>query len=317
MYDVHIVYTGIVALVQRRFGNVTAVLKNLTGSPNSHQAHILAETSRVGTNRPPSISGNHRLDPQRRLSAWYLQGDEIRVANTINGGSGVSTNASYVIQMSDVFYDYGIHFSPALLTTNDPTLIAGRMQINSGALSATWVDPQWYWDFVRLNGMRKPDHQFIAEEVCLNFSIPEQPLLLEVTRATGSYMLAVAANAEGRIEVRIGNQPVEDIILPPHPKDCDPTKPDCPDADFPMYYDMAEVIPSVAPELRGNAATTPLPNPPQKSHAHSLTMVSVANPMTLAAFAKSSVGVAALAHAGGGGFSSTGGHNCPPTLWNE
>src|SRR5258708_23790990 len=118
-YEVHIILTGILALVP---GDASAnyyrvVIPNNTNNPlHSHRPHILADN--VWTSgRLPNSTDTHPVT-QRELGIWNLAGHEITI-DTMPTGKPIFV-PDYVISMTDVAVDIPADtILPDLLSTND------------------------------------------------------------------------------------------------------------------------------------------------------------------------------------------------------
>ncbi|MBV8520124.1 MAG: hypothetical protein JO197_22210 [Acidobacteria bacterium] len=314
MKDVHIIFTGITALVPDDTG-ATVILKNFSDAPEPHQAYVLAESAALqpGSTRVPDEIDNHRRLKKvpATLSAFYLDGKALSIDEMPQ--TGFSMNTLYILPMTAAVPN-PVHarFSQTVFASTNPRIVSGRLKLTGGHLSATWVAPKFKWGFAE----EGPFDQFIAQDVCLNFQTDKEFITLRMTDAAGTDVLKIGSvGGLNTIEVRIGNVPSEEIILDDEldgMSDCEV------DRHFPLYYTMCHTPPPAPLRyLYGHTDPVGLPHPPQETHSHRLNQVDlIENPpaeMTFALIAQqydAGVRTAPVIR-----YGTAGGHNCPPALW--
>jgi hypothetical protein len=322
MPDIHIIVTGIIALVPRKAGGIRVIIPNTASHPNfPHIGHLLVEKSRVAkTDRPANATLIHPRTGNA-ISYWQLGGDEITI-NSMIGSGPLTIDPTYIASLPDILGSGTPatgDVAASILNSLDPMVVAARLDMAQGTLAATWVRTDYAWTFKLSSGDVGP--MFLAQEVCLTSSTSDSQLSLTLTRfGGGSYQLKVKPNSSGRIEVRVGNLPqleiLPNVVALPKAKT---------DVDFGLYYDMASAVDETPLPVPSIAPPPPLPPyTPQDKHPHDMNVlpyvakVASAKPGGIVQGEKQGRAEVLLhEQVSGGGTGGVGGVNCPPAFFNR
>lgn len=259
MHHVHVIFTGIIALISSgQGGSMTAVVLNspsaVVASDGSsippHVGWIMIEQAMLaeGSAKPDRV-----LDHDGVPAALYLlRGEEIRVGGMpaqdlvlvdglpSSGETAVAANRSFLhwaARMREIWP--GDHaLNPAYLDSDpDSRLVSGRMLLSGGSLSTDYVGDR-VWEF-RPAAARNRVRHALAQQIEYGFDAAGAAEI--VLRKFGSEETRVIRLEGDDVRLLVGNTPEEDIV---------PTgahRHETIDHHFELYYRLFEAAPAFKP----------------------------------------------------------------------